>query len=236
MRRRLSIEIHSGKLYGSLSHKEVSIIYKPKKHRKFKWSSLFKIFKWRKSKTQVSIEINSADYEPVLYSDEQSYDEFSIINEESSQKDQKDQKDFENDFTAQSYQKNLANDFKTQSFSWMEMSYKEYPVSENQCPICLETYDKDPICYLLECNHMAHGYCLDKWWNSTKKKQCFFHCIVQINYLVCISTTFWISTIISSMLNLIDDQHFLNGIMSKCFNLIVHVGIPIILSSNSLYL
>lgn len=60
--------------------------------------------------------------------------------------------------------------------TYQKMSFKNRPLEENKCPICLLSYDEDPNYYLLACNHAAHSQCLESWWTQSKVKQCFYFC------------------------------------------------------------
>lgn len=57
-----------------------------------------------------------------------------------------------------------------------QLSFKNKPLEENKCPICLSSYDEDPNYYLMQCNHSGHVDCLESWWKNSKVKQCFYFC------------------------------------------------------------
>lgn len=47
-------------------------------------------------------------------------------------------------------------------------SVKNYSLIENAyqadvCPICLEEFEKDSLCRVLECRHLFHMLCIDEW-------------------------------------------------------------------------
>jgi len=59
---------------------------------------------------------------------------------------------------------------------YQESSFKDKPLGDNTCPICLDSYDDDPKYYLLECGHAAHAKCFDEWWKKISYKRCYFLC------------------------------------------------------------
>ena len=51
----------------------------------------------------------------------------------------------------------------SKKLKYTRKKFKELDKAENKCAICLENFKKEESVCLLDCDHVFHTHCIDKW-------------------------------------------------------------------------